>query len=92
MSKEEVIRFHDFKTGSLFSPSLSVSSQMRNLGSSRDLKKRWKAKTLDVKTLLWGTVFKSMDCRPKLPGLRLISKKLYDQQVIHSFVPQFLNL
>lgn len=53
MCKEEVIRFHDFKTESLFSPSLSVSSQMRNLESSWDLKKRWRAKILDVKTLTW---------------------------------------
>ena len=37
-------------------------------------------------------VSKSIDGRPKLPGLRLISQKLYDQQVIQSFGPQFLNL
>ena len=37
-------------------------------------------------------VSKSIDGRPKLHGLRLISKKLYDQQIIHSLVPQFLNL
>lgn len=70
MSKE-VIRFHEFKRESLFSPSLSESGQRRNLGSSWDLEKRWKAEILDAETLFWGMVV--MGSRAKSPGLSLFS-------------------
>ena len=73
MSKEEVIRFHEFKRESLFSSSLSECDQMGNLGSSWDLEKRWKAEILDAETLFWGMVVKSMGSRAKLPGLSLVS-------------------
>ena len=46
MSEEEVIRFHDFKTESEFSPSLSVSSQMRNLGSSMGPEEEMESKNI----------------------------------------------
>lgn len=73
MSKEEVIRFHEFKRESLFSPTLSESGQRRNLGSSWDLEKRWKAEILDAETLFWGMVVNSMGSRAKSPGLSLFS-------------------